>query len=330
MSALPPVAYTLEYPYTRTTGPVVGAFLTALRDGRILGIRCRGRVLCPPLEFDPETGETLAHDFVEVGPGGRVAAWTWVAEPTSKHPCAEPFAFALVQLDGADTPFVHAVRAASIGEMATGMRVRAQWRDERRQAITDVYFVPEARAREQRVAPGRGEVGMTEHLISLSYSEPLYPHRARYARGLLAGRFVGQRSPVSGKVYLPSKGYDPIERVRLGEADDVEVAPTGTVVSYTVITPVQYYGQKETEPYIRASILLDGSDQPLGQQDIRDIPAAEFRAGLRVRAVFRPEAERDLGDLDNRWGGTGNAILRWEPTGEPDVPFERIEEHAGF
>jgi uncharacterized OB-fold protein len=327
MSDLPPTAYTLEYPYTRSTGPVVGPFLTALRDGRILGIRCRGRVLCPPLEFDPETGETLAPDFVPVGPGGRVQVWTWIAEPARTHPFAEPFAFALILLDGADTALVHAVRAGSQGEMSTGMRVRAQWREERRQSITDVYFVPEARAIEQRITPGRGPVEMTEQLISLSYSEPLYPHRARYAKGLLEGRFIGQKSPVSGKVYIPSKGYDMLERVRMSEADDVEVASTGTVVSYTVITPVQYYGQKETEPYIRASILLDGADQPLGQQDIHDIPISEFRAGMRVRAVFRPPGERALGDLDNRWGGTGSAIERWEPTGEPDLPFEKIAGH---
>ena len=327
MSELPPASYTLEYPYTRTTGPVVGRFLTALRDGQILGVRCRGRVLCPPLEFDPDTSETLAPDFVPVGPGGRVVAWTWVAEPTRKHPFQQPFAFALVLLDGADTPLVHAVAAESIDEMSTGMRVRAQWRPERRQAISDVYFVPEADAREQRIEPGKGEVEMTEHLISLTYAEPLSPHRARYAKGLLAGRFIGQRSPVSGKVYLPSKGYDPIERVRMTEADDVAVASTGTVVSYTVITPVQYYGQKETEPYIRASILLDGADQPLGQQDIRNLPLAEFRAGMRLRAVFRPEGERDVGEIDNRWGGTGGAIVRWEPTGEPDVPYEKISEH---
>ena len=327
MSDLPPTAYTLEYPYTRSTGPIVGPFLTALRDGRILGIRCGARVLCPPLEFDPETGQELAPDFVPVGPGGRVLCWTWIAEPARTHPFTEPFAFALILLDGADTPLVHAIRAESIGEISTGMRVRAQWRDERRQSIADLYFVPEARAREQRIAPGPGPVEMTEQLISLSYSEPLYPHRARYARGLLEGRFIGQKSPVSGKVYVPSKGYDMLERVRMTEADDVPVASTGTVVSYTVITPVQYYGQKETLPYIRASILLDGADQPLGQQDIHDIPIADFRAGMRVRAVFRPADQRSLGDLDNRWGGTGDVIERWEPTGEPDLPFERIAEH---
>ena len=53
---LAPRSYVLEYPYTRTVGPVVGKFLTGLRDGRLFGIRCRGQVICPPIEFDPESG----------------------------------------------------------------------------------------------------------------------------------------------------------------------------------------------------------------------------------------------------------------------------------
>lgn len=327
-SDLPPITYTLEYPYTRTVGPVVGPFLTGLRDGRILANRIGGKVYCPPLEYDPATGENTSHALIEVGPGGTVETFTWIAEPTRKHPFQAPFAFALVKLDGADTAMVHAVKASGLEAMSKGMRVKAQYRDERASAITDVYFVPEADAKNTYIAPGEGEVEITEHLISLDFEESIHPHRERYARGLLAGKFIGQKSPKSGKVYLPSKGYDPIERVMMTEADDVEVAPTGTIVSYTVITPVDYYGQKETEPYIRAAILLDGSDQPLGQQDIKDLDIDSFHAGLRVRAIFRPESERKIADMDNRWGSTGNVVERWEPTGEPDVAFDQISEHV--
>ena len=107
-----PKPFVLEYPYTRTVGPVIGPFLTALRDGQILGVRCGNRVLCPPMEFDPDTGETLSPDLVEVGPAGTVENWTWIAEPSRKHPIQEPFAFAQVKLDGADTSMTHAVKAA--------------------------------------------------------------------------------------------------------------------------------------------------------------------------------------------------------------------------
>jgi len=321
--------HTLEYPYTRTTGPYMGPFLTSLRDGKLIGNRISGRTFCPPLEYDPDTGASAPAEFVEVGPSGTVVGWTWVAEPTTKHPFATPFAFALIKLDGTDVAMIHAVDAGTIGAMSNGMRVTAQYRDERHGAITDVYFVPEAKAKQQDIVAGEGTVDITEHLISLQIKEPLYPHRLRFAEGLLEGRIIGQKSPVSGKVYVPGRGYDNLERVPLTAADEVEVADRGTVVAFTVITPVQYYGQKETEPYIRCSILLDNSDQPIIGVDIRDVAIDQFRVGMRMRAVWKPAAERTVDGMDNRAGGVWEQVIdRWESTGEADVSFESFKEHT--
>ena len=62
----------VEYPFTRSTGPVVGAFLTGLREGILLGIQRRdGTVLVPPTEYDPVTSEPLT-EMVEVGQAGVV------------------------------------------------------------------------------------------------------------------------------------------------------------------------------------------------------------------------------------------------------------------
>jgi uncharacterized OB-fold protein len=136
--------HTIEFPYTRTLGPVIGPFFTGLRERRILGIRAGNQVLVPPLEYDPETGNTLEPDFVEVGPGGTVTSWAWVGTPSRKHPLDRPFAFALIQLDGSDTALVHAVDTGSIDDMRTGLRVTPRWRDERKGRIDDIEcFVPE-------------------------------------------------------------------------------------------------------------------------------------------------------------------------------------------
>ena len=138
-------AHTLEYTYKRSIGPVLGRFFTGLRDGRFEGVKTQaGRVLCPPLEHDPETGEATTGDWVEVGPGGTVTTWAWIAEPRDQHPLDRPFAFALVQLDGADTGLLHAVDAGEEGRMRTGMRVRARFADERTGRIQDIAcFEPE-------------------------------------------------------------------------------------------------------------------------------------------------------------------------------------------
>jgi len=148
VSELEPLSapHVLEYTYKRSVGPVLSRFFTALRDGRIEGVRTAGgRVLCPPLEHDPDTGEAVTDQWVAVGPGGEVATWAWVVEPRPQHPLDRPFAFALVRLDGADTAMLHAVDAGSPERMRTGMRVRARFAEgERGRGILDIAcFEPE-------------------------------------------------------------------------------------------------------------------------------------------------------------------------------------------
>jgi uncharacterized protein len=128
----------IEYGFNRTTGPVIGAFLTGLRSGRVLGIRgADGRVVCPPVEYDPMTGEPLT-EMVDVGTEGTVTTWSWVATEREGQPLPAPYALALVRLDGADTAMLHAVDAGEPGAMSTGMRVRVRWADERSGLITDI------------------------------------------------------------------------------------------------------------------------------------------------------------------------------------------------
>lgn len=131
---------TIEYPFRRTTGPVLGAFFTALREGFVVGIRAAdGRVLCPPQEYDPETAEPLT-EVVEVADTGEVVTAAWVPSPLDTQPLGSPFAWALVKLDGADTAMLHAVEASSASDVTPGTRVTARWRpaDEREGSILDI------------------------------------------------------------------------------------------------------------------------------------------------------------------------------------------------
>ncbi len=83
------------------------------------GRTSEGRVVVPPPEFDPVTHEAI-DEFVEVAPTGTVTSWTWVPEPVKDQPFDRPFAFALVTLDGADTPLLHALDVSSPDEVSTG------------------------------------------------------------------------------------------------------------------------------------------------------------------------------------------------------------------
>ena len=132
----------LSYTYKRSLGPVLSQFFTALRGRKILGVKRKdGTVLVPAREYDPDTAEAL-DELVEVQDTGVVKSWSWVEQPRRQQPLDHPFAYALVLLDGADTPLLHAVDAGSEAKMATGMRVKARWADETIGAITDFVFVP--------------------------------------------------------------------------------------------------------------------------------------------------------------------------------------------
>ena len=64
-----------------------------------------------------------------MGDAGEITSWAWVAEPLESQPLGRPFAFALIKLDGADTPMVHAVdTGGDPAAVRTGLRVKARWR----------------------------------------------------------------------------------------------------------------------------------------------------------------------------------------------------------
>ena len=131
-------AFELGFTYTRSTGPVVGRFLTELRNRKIVGIKASdGRVVVPPMEYDPNTAEELS-EFVDVGEEGEIVSFAWIKQPREAHPSEQTFAWAMIKLDGADVPMVHWVRASQESDIRTGARVRAVWAEQTIGFITDI------------------------------------------------------------------------------------------------------------------------------------------------------------------------------------------------
>lgn len=80
----------VEFPFTRSVGPVQSAFLTGLRERVVLGVRTSdGRTLVPPVEYDPVTAEEI-RDLVEVAPTGTVTTWAWNHAPAGTSPSTRP------------------------------------------------------------------------------------------------------------------------------------------------------------------------------------------------------------------------------------------------
>lgn len=314
---------TITFPYKRSLGPVMGAFMTGLTERRILGIRRGDEVLVPPMEWDPATGEELEHDFVEVGPAGTVESWTWVPEPSEQHPLDHPFAFALIRLDGAGTPLLHAVDAGSIDAMADGLRVAPRWRGARVGKISDIAaFVPgEEPTTDGEEATERREgddpVAMMDHTASITYRNPVPVAMDRAVAASEEQRLLGLTCPTCGRTYTGGKGYCPIDSIPLGPEHEVDLPHRGTITNFTIVTPVQYPGQTETEPFVRAMVLIDDTDVVLSYQEVIDLPAAEVRVGQRVSAVWASPAEEREGG--SAMGGAYGALLGWMPDGRPDL-----------
>lgn len=130
--------HVLDYTYRRSLGPILSQFFTGLRDRKLVGVRRKdGSVLFPPKEYDPDTSESL-DEMVPVADVGTVRSWAWVPRPRPQQPLDRAFAYALIQLDGADTTFLHAVDSGREEAMKTGMRVKARWAAETVGSVRDI------------------------------------------------------------------------------------------------------------------------------------------------------------------------------------------------
>lgn len=132
-------------PYKYTVGPVASKFFTELRDNkRILGIRCPecNRVLVPPRSTCSRCFSQL-EEWVEVDTKGTLLTYTIVHYPLPIHPAEPPFAYGIVQLDGADTGLTHLIGEVDGQDLKIGMRVQAVFKEERQGNILDIkYFRP--------------------------------------------------------------------------------------------------------------------------------------------------------------------------------------------
>ena len=336
----------ISFDYTRSLGPTLSQFMTALKSRRFLGARgADGRVHAPPFEYDPVTFEPPG-ELVEVGPEGTVTTWTWNARPLAGQPLDRPFAWALIRLDGADTALLHAVDAGSADAVRTGMRVRPRWAGEPAGHIRDVAcFVPSpdrsasiSGAEPDSVSRGDGPritsggeprdafpgdtpgppypppVTIVTTPVALSYMHTSSPTESSHLRALGEGRLQGQRCPACHKVYVPPRGACPTCGVPTNE--DVPLPDTGTVTTFCVVN-VPFAGQHVKPPYVTASVLLDGADIAF-QHLVLGCAPEEVRMGMRIRAVWKPREE---------WGTSMENVAYFEPAGGPDAPYESYKHH---
>ncbi len=133
--------------YSHAAGRAASRFLVALRDeARILASPCPrcARVRVPPRSFCEDCFVRTSDDWVEVGPGGIVEAFTVTHAELPGYP-PPPHALAYVRLDGAGTAMAILVEGLDLADadrppLAIGDRLRAVFSAERQGRITDFHY----------------------------------------------------------------------------------------------------------------------------------------------------------------------------------------------
>ena len=146
---------------------------------------------------------------------------------------------------------------------------------------------------------------------SLTYQWAATGAQADFLTEIAEGRLIGQKCDECGMVYCPPSGS--CARCGVETTEVVPVQDKGTVTTFCIVrVPSENIDVKL--PYCAANILLDGSDMPFTAL-IQECDAEEVRIGMRVEAVWKDPSE---------WGTTFENIAYFRPTGEPDVPAEKL------
>ncbi|MEU8240099.1 OB-fold domain-containing protein [Actinoplanes missouriensis] len=128
--------------------------------------------------------------------------------------------------------------------------------------------------------------------IAFDYTRSLGPVLGRFMAGLRDGRVLGGRTS-DGRVHVPPLEFDPITHEPVTEL--VEVAPAGTVVSWTWnARPLE--GQPLDHPFAWALIRLDGADTTLLHAVDAATPST-IKTGARVRVRWAPVRAGHITDI---------------------------------
>ena len=152
--------------------------------------------------------------------------------------------------------------------------------------------------------------------VELDYTYSAGQSASRFLRAMAEGKLLGQKCPVDGRVYFPSRGSCPQHAVPMSDGEAVELPDKGTIVTFS-INRVPSENIDLELPYAAVQILLDGADSVL-MHVLGECPIEDVHMGQRVQALWRPKEE---------WTTSVGNIEYFRPIDEPDADFESYKEH---
>ncbi len=164
---------------------------------------------------------------------------------------------------------------------------------------------------------GDEPVTMMEAPIYLGFHYTAGRASTHFLTEIKKGRLVGLRCEDGEDVYVPPRGSCP----KRGAPTTVEVplSGKGCIEGFTIVhIPIPDNPIKP--PFAVANILLDGASLSFIHL-VSEVKNEEVRIGMRVEAVWKPEAE---------WTWTFENIRYFRPLDEPDTDIDalRKKHHA--
>jgi hypothetical protein len=106
-------------------------------------------------------------------------------------------------------------------------------------------------------------------------------------------KILGIRCPQCQEVYVPPRTT--CNKCFCNMNEFVEVAPTGTLTTYTIVyRPEPFYPLEP--PFVYGIIKLDGADSGL-VHFINEVDFQKVKSGMRVQAVFKKERTGSILDI---------------------------------
>ncbi|UCC59944.1 MAG: Zn-ribbon domain-containing OB-fold protein [Dehalococcoidia bacterium] len=120
-------------------------FLKEIRDNKtIMGIKCPSckKVYVPPRSHCPICFDRMS-EWVALSGKGSLTSYTIVRYPEPYMPKKTPYAYGIIQLDGADTGMAHFLGEVDLDKIEIGVRLEPVFKEEREGSILDIdYFKP--------------------------------------------------------------------------------------------------------------------------------------------------------------------------------------------
>lgn len=151
--------------------------------------------------------------------------------------------------------------------------------------------------------------------VQLEYQYSAGESASRFLRAIKEGKLIGQKCPVDGRVYFPSRGSCPQHGVPI-EGEPVELSDVGTLVTFSIVR-IPAESVPLDIPFVTVQVLLDGADTIL-MHLLGDCDIDEVHMGMRVKAKWKPRED---------WEESVANILYFVPTDEPDAPYDSYKEH---